>query len=323
MRRLLLALALFIAAFGVYAFLQFRADMSAARAAVASYATTAIDTSFGTLKTVDTRDGFPVLSIHGTGGGFDQGVALAQSLRVAGFRVIAPARFGYLGAPVPERTDALAQADAFAEVLDRLEVRRAVIMGASAGAITALAFAARYPERTAALLLMVPAYYPPERAAPAPWSPLKTWAITAALRSDLLFWAGMRYFPISMATTVLATDRALIEAASPEERARLDAVMRMILPISARSEGLVLDARNTAAPPVIDLARIAAPTFIASADDDRYRTADSARLLAARIRGAELLITPDGGHVWVGRSPEIETATLRFLERSGHLATPR
>jgi 2-hydroxy-6-oxonona-2,4-dienedioate hydrolase len=105
---------------------------------------------------------------------------------------IAPSRFGYLGAPIPERTDALAQAGGFAELLDQLAVDCVIVMGASAGAITALAFAERYPERTAALLLMVPAYYPPERAAPAPWSPIRTWAVSTALRSDFLFWAGMR-----------------------------------------------------------------------------------------------------------------------------------
>ena len=81
--------------------------------------------------------------------------------------------------------------------------------------------------------------------------------------------------------------------------ARLDAVLAMILPISARADGLLLDAKNTAAPPEIDLGKIRAPTFIASAEDDHYRTADSARMLAGGIAGAELFITPDGGKVYI------------------------
>lgn len=36
--------------------------------------------------------------------------------------------------------------------------------------------------------------------------------MTTALRSDFLFWVGMRLFPTGMLTTVLATDRDLIEA---------------------------------------------------------------------------------------------------------------
>lgn len=312
---ILLAVVVAIFVFGVYLTLQFRTDIKAARAAIEAYDTVEVETSFGAIEAVDVGEGIPVLSIHGTGGGFDQGFALAAALRDAGYRVIAPSRFGYLDVPIPPRTDALAQADAFAELLDARGVDRAIVMGASAGAITALAFAERYPERTAALMLMVPAYYPSAQAAPEPWSPILTWAVTRALRSDFLFWAAMRFFPTGMAATVLATDRGLIEAADPGERARLDAFLAMIQPISARADGLLLDAQNTAAPPEIDLGAIRAPTFIASAEDDHYRTADSARLLAAGIAGAELLITPDGGHVWVGRSREIEAAAARFLAR--------
>ena len=154
---------------------------------------------------------------------------LADGLREAGYRVIAPARFGYLGAPIPARNDAFAQADAFAELLDKLAVDRAIVMGASAGAITALAFAERYPERTAALLLMVPAYYPPEQAAPEPWSPVRTWAVSTALRSDFLFWAGMRLAPTGMLTTVLAMDRDLVEAAYPEDALRAGLEGRVLL----------------------------------------------------------------------------------------------
>jgi pimeloyl-ACP methyl ester carboxylesterase len=317
-RRVLLVLASAVIILAVYVAVQFRADMKVARAAVASYETIAVDTSFGPIELVDVGGGFPVLSIHGTGGGFDQGLALASGLRAAGYRVVAPSRFGHLGAPIPERTDALAQSDAFAEMLDQLAVDRAIVMGASAGAIAALAFAARYPERTAALLLMVPAYYPPEQTAPEPWSPIRTWAVTTALRSDFLFWAGMQLAPTSMLTTVLATDRDLIEAANLEERARLDAILVMILPISARADGLLLDAQNTASPSEINLGDIRAPTFIASAEDDHYRTADSARLLARGIAGAELFITPDGGHVWVNRSHEVEATTAAFLDRALH-----
>jgi len=137
-RRVLLAISLAVIIAGVYVTVQFRADMQAARAALAAYNTVSVETSFGSIELMDVGDGFPVLAIHGTGGGFDQGFALAKGLLDGGYRVIAPSRFGYPGAPTPERTDARAQADAFAEVLDRLGVDRAVVLGASAGAITAV-----------------------------------------------------------------------------------------------------------------------------------------------------------------------------------------
>jgi dienelactone hydrolase len=39
--------------------------------------------------------------IHGTGGGFDQGLLFARRLVDAGYRVIAPSRFGYLRSDFP------------------------------------------------------------------------------------------------------------------------------------------------------------------------------------------------------------------------------
>jgi hypothetical protein len=103
-RRILLVLASAIVVLAGCVAVQFRADMKVAGAAVASYETIAVDTSFGSIELVDVGGGFPVLSIHGTGGGFDQGLALGDGLLDAGYRVIAPSRFGYLGALISERT---------------------------------------------------------------------------------------------------------------------------------------------------------------------------------------------------------------------------
>jgi 2-hydroxy-6-oxonona-2,4-dienedioate hydrolase len=313
-KSMLFALALLLAIVaGVFAL--YHGDLARSHRALTAHETRLIDTAFGTIEVAKTGAGVPVLSIHGTGGGFDQGLALAAGFDPGRFRVIAPSRFGYLGTPVPETSDAPAQADALAAVLDRLGVEQAVVMGASAGAITALHFAARHPERTLALLAMVPAYYP-DRPAPPPWPAWKTRLIEAAFRSDVLFWAGVRFFPVATASAVLATDRALIEAADPAERARLDAMIWAILPISLRADGLLLDGQHTAAPVPVDLSAIRAPTFVASAEDDRYLTAESARMIAEGIAGAELLITPDGGHVWAGRNDEVMAAAVAFVERA-------
>ncbi len=247
-RTLLVALVSLLVLGAIWSVATYRSDMNRALERVAAYAPITVETPLGPIETVDVGDGFAVLSIHGTGGGYDQGYEMAADLARAGYRVIAPSRFGYLGAPVPERTDAAAQADAFAALLDALGVESAIVMGTSAGAITALHFAARHPERTAALLPVVPAYFPPEQAAPEPWSPLATWAVTRALRSDVLFWLGLKLAPDRLASAILATDRSILESVDPEERARRDAILWGILPISARADGLILDARNTNAP---------------------------------------------------------------------------
>jgi pimeloyl-ACP methyl ester carboxylesterase len=151
-------------------------------------------TSCGAIEYAVAGAGVPLLSIHGAGGGFDQGLDLAEPLVNDGFRIIAVSRFGYLRTPLPADASAAAQADAHACLLDALGVERAAILGTSAGGPSALQFALRHPDRTAALALLVPAAYAPRpNAAPAVRTPRGTLLLfDTALRSDFLFWAMRR-----------------------------------------------------------------------------------------------------------------------------------
>ena len=57
-------------------------------------------------------DGYPVLVIHGTMGGYDQGLLVAKPVIDAGFQVISVSRFGYLGSPLPGNATVDMQAEA-------------------------------------------------------------------------------------------------------------------------------------------------------------------------------------------------------------------
>ncbi|TIT59554.1 MAG: alpha/beta hydrolase, partial [Mesorhizobium sp.] len=105
--------------------------------------------------------GTPLLSIHGAGGGFDQGLANAANFVGEGFRIIAPSRFGYLRTPVPQDTSPAAQADAHAALLSKLNVPKAVVVGVSAGARSAVELVLRHPDKVTALILIVPGLYSP------------------------------------------------------------------------------------------------------------------------------------------------------------------
>src|SRR5436309_8581878 len=64
-----------------------------------------VNTSAGPIEYAETGTGVTLLSIHGAGGGYDQGLAnVADLVGGGGFRVIAPSRFGYLGTPIPSGT---------------------------------------------------------------------------------------------------------------------------------------------------------------------------------------------------------------------------
>src|SRR5262249_61340482 len=77
------------------------------------------------------------------------------------FRIIAPPRFGYLRTPVPADASNMAQVDAHACLLDALKLDRVAVLGASAGAPSAMQFCLRHVERCSALVLYVPLVYAP------------------------------------------------------------------------------------------------------------------------------------------------------------------
>ena len=258
--------------------------------------------------------GTPLLMLHGTGGGFDQGLLMAQPLAATGYRVIAPSRFGYLRTRLPPGADHWAEARAMADLLDRIGIGRIAVAGVSAGAIPALAFARLYPDRCRALLAIVPVFFLPDRPPVAPWGPLQRRMVQALLGSDLLFWAALTLAPDQIIGSVLATDPALVHAATGAERDRVGAVMRALLPGSRRIDGLMFDAAQANRPLDLDLAAIRVPTLAISCADDRYRSAENARHIAARVPGAQALVFATGGHVWVGRNSEFAAAAGRFVD---------
>ncbi|NKX45785.1 alpha/beta fold hydrolase [Roseicyclus persicicus] len=271
-----------------------------------------IDTRAGALEYAVAGHGPPVMMIHGTGGGYDQGLLFAARLRDRGFGIVAPSRFGYLRSAFPDDASPVHQADTLVELLDHLGIDRLPVLGGSAGALTAAEFALRHPDRCSHLGLLVPAANLTGRD-PVAFTAAQRLAVGAVLGSDAVFWALARLAPGLMLRTLLATDPALLETVSPEERARAQAILDQILPVSRKADGLRTDAAWAGAPSPTAHDRIAVPTLILSCEDDLFGTAETARLLAARIPGAELTIYPTGGHIWLGHDTEVADRIAAFL----------
>src|SRR6266508_1201470 len=172
---------------------RYRRDINQARARVSTGSHIA-QTRCGPIEYALFGDGPPVLIVHGSGGGFDQGLDFARELADRGFRAIAMSRFGYLRTPLPADASAAAQADAHAYLLDALQIQRAAILGASAGAPSSLQFALRHPDRCTALVLIVPAVFVPRAGgAPSLQAPAATaFLFNTALKSDFLFWVAVK-----------------------------------------------------------------------------------------------------------------------------------
>jgi 2-hydroxy-6-oxonona-2,4-dienedioate hydrolase len=271
---------------------------------------------FGTMEYAVAGDGPPVIMIHGTGGGFDQGLAFAAPLIATGHRVIAPSRFGYLRSSFPADPSSERQADAIAELMSYLNIPRATIIGGSAGALSAMQFAIRHPERCSALVTIVPAAFAPDRPPPRPNAVGKA-IMEYGLKSDFLFWAAMVTAEDTMIGTLLATDPKLVRSAVPTEQARVRSILRDILPVSARAAGLLNDALLAGSPTPMPLARIKAPTLAIALEDDRFETLAAARHIVNSVARARLVSYPTGGHVWVGRDQQLFTEVSAFLTQAG------
>lgn len=297
---------------------RFDADLQRARTR-STQGSTLVDTRCGPIEVQQAGAGVPLLVVHGSGGGHDQGMAFAGSLAQHGIRVIAMSRFGYLRTPMPADASAAAQADAHVCLLDALGIRGVAVMGGSAGAPSALQMALRHPDRVSALILVVPlAYKPPMQADSA--EPLPAWVertMMHMLGSDFLFWVAIHVAREQVVKVVLATPPELLLTASAAERARINAMVDHILPVSARAAGLRSDTASGKRLTPSALEKLNLPTLIVSSRDDRYGTYASAAYTATHIAGARFIGFNEGGHTWVGHDDEVKAAIIGLLGRAG------
>jgi 2-hydroxy-6-oxonona-2,4-dienedioate hydrolase len=301
---------------GAIGYVAYRRVLDAARERIR--AGTVVATACGPIEYAATGEGRPVLVVHGAGGGFDQGLALGAPLLERGYRVIAMSRFGYLRTPLPADGSEQAQADAHVALLDALGLDRPYVIGVSAGAPSALQLAIRHPERVAKLALVVPGLFAPRQpsdfAGRAP--PGTALLFDTALRSDFLFWAGMRLAPSTYTRALLGTLPQIVAAASPAERARVAATLESILPVSSRRLGLENDAAVVSHLRRYELERVAVPTLTVGVADDLYRTYQAAEYTAAEIPGARFVGYPSGGHLLVGRQEAFVGELAAFFDDS-------
>lgn len=308
-------LALAVAALAVRSRFQGDLTLAAERAALGSVV---VSTRCGPIEVQEAGAGIPLLIVHGSGGGHDQGMAWARPLARHGVRVIAMSRFGYLRTPRPTDASPEVQADAHVCLLDALGIAKAAVMGVSAGGPSAMQTAIRHPDRVSALVLVVPIAYKPGAVADSapPVSDDKDALLLRLLDSDFLFWTALHVARDSLIRHVLATPPEQVAAASEQERARVNDLADRILPVSSRAAGLRDDTRlgKQLGPYALEAIRV--PTLVASARDDGFGTYAAAQYTASRIAGAKFVGFEDGGHLLVGHDEAVRGEIVELLTRT-------
>lgn len=271
-----------------------------------------IDTAAGPMEYRLWGDGETVmLFLHGTPGGYDQ-YPPRQGPGTGNLTVLAVSRPGYLRTPIETGRTPEEQADAYAALLDALEIPEVIVLAASGGGPSGITFAAKYPERTMGLITTAAVSQPME--IDTDESPP---AIARLLENDFMNWltlgmlAGDDERLVSMVVPGEDNRRRILE--NPAKIAMLRRAVLTSQPPSLRQAGIDNDASHlTAMDLLIDDLRV--PTLIIHGTEDNNVPFAFSEALARRVPGAELAAIEGAGHfVTFSHSEEYYALVDRFV----------
>lgn len=303
-----LAAGVTIPAYGVY--LCFRRDINAARARLSAVDRHVISTPWGAVEYAERGSGAPLLVIHGIFHHCVGGLLSVRDLFVDR-RVIAPSRFGYLGSSMPPNATPAVQADAFAGLLDALDIGQVDVVGLSAGTTSALQLALRHPERVKHLAVLV---------GNLPGSPTAvvqpSW--TKRVNRQFVMWALRTFAPSTLARLVAAIPKTF--AMSRDDVRFVNEFIDSLFPMSPDGVNFDLFVSN-ADVASYNLEGVNVPTLIAHTKDDQLASHEASQRAAERIPGAQFVSLESGGHLMLGQSTRIRAELADFFaERPGHHA---
>jgi pimeloyl-ACP methyl ester carboxylesterase len=276
---------------------------------------------------IDGDSGPYLLVIHGGPGGYDQTGALFRDMLGKGFRVISFSRPGYVRTPIEDGRTFEEQADLAAALMDNLKVRKASVLGYSAGGPVAIQLAVRHPGRVEALILEC--------------AVTKKWTVSADNLQEKLFFGYLMYSdPFLWASDVsgrlaprlvgMSTVEMESSLDKEEQKKLMDSIMKdegrvsvlkdmvkSMSPEELRRDGMENDIEQLGKVRDLPLGKIKAPTLIIHGTSDADVPVDNAAYAASVIPGAELFLVKGGFHVMIltDASGEITARRVSFLKK--------
>jgi len=275
-----------------------------------------VQTSAGPIECAILGEGPAILISHGVLGGYDQGLAGVASGFCGGrsYRFIAVSRPGYLRtAPEIGKTPE-EQADAFAALLDALNIEKAVVAGISGGGSPAMQFALRHADRCAALLLISAA----TECVPVAQPGARVLFLRALMQMDFLSWCVLalaRRLPRLVFHSILSRDE-LRRMRDSRVRANLLRILDSTAPFTARRPGCMIDGNSLASLAPLPLSSIRVPALAVHGTSDAIVPFASIERTAAVIPGARLIPIQNGSHfACVLGSESLSAEVNRFLDK--------
>lgn len=278
------------------------------------------DTAFGPIEYLDRGRGWPVLVVHGSPGGHDQGSLMADFVVAAGLRAVIPSRPGYLGSELNEVNRAIdGTADALAALMAGLGIDAFSVLCWSGGGPCSYRLALRHGDRVRALVALAAVSQRYE------WHPGgdERFMFGTALGNWILK-ILREHAPHALVGATLGAEGELpkAELETLVEQVWADATKRrFVLDLAgnvswrgARKPGLDNDMVNFATIDGLQLEHVAVPTLLVQGRVDTDVLPQHSEFAAARIPGAQLLWIERGGHLAVFTDADSEAIQARIVE---------
>lgn len=279
-----------------------------------------VETPLGEVDYQDEGQGSPVLFVHGSPGGSDQGALMGRFLVSSGFRVVAPSRPGYLRTPLSDLTATPdAQADLLAAVMEALGIVRFAVVCWSGGGPSAYRLAVRYPERVTALISLAGVSQPYRFEHPHEES-LLTGRVGKWLMKEMV-----RHAPKGVVKMMAGEEGDLTKDQLREltehiwkEPAKRAFVLDLMATVSGdRRAGLHNDQKQFSAIEDLGLSRIQAATLLVHGTADTDVAPDNSEHALAQIPRAAMVWVDNGTHISVWTDPTSDAIQARIAEFLG------
>jgi len=279
-------------------------------------------TDYGPVHYFDDGSGVPVLCVHGSPGGSDQGRLIGAFLVARGFRVISPSRPGYHGTAL---TDDNARPDQQAAMelalMEGLGIDRFAVACWSGGGPSSYALVARHPERVTALAAIA------ALSGPYTWDHPHRESLLAGAFGGRLMKELSRRAPKYLVKQLVSAEgdlskqqrNELVESIWADEAKRAWVLALMASIAGDRRDGLHNDQQHFATLTDLGLADIRTPTLLVHATTDADVPFSHSERAAATISGAQLVRIDGGTHVSLWTDPSSDDLQRQVAT---HLAGP-
>jgi pimeloyl-ACP methyl ester carboxylesterase len=268
-----------------------------------------LNTDKGDIEYAVKGEGTPVLLLHGAGGGYDQGLWAGKLFLEGGYKFISVSRYGYLRSPIPEDPSIKTQAALYHVLLDRLNTKKVIVVGVSAGGPSATQFANDYPDKTSALILLSAVS---EAKAPGDKPSFYVKIIHLVQQSDYAYWVFTKFMQ-STILSFMGIPPEVYRNFTPTQREMAQEMLDIMHPMTLRYKGTVNDGEMIQREEV-STNNLSAPTLIIHAEDDALVSYHHAEDAHKKIKQSRLILLSTGGHAMLSQMDEVRKYAKEFLK---------